>query len=225
MNDFRTTKIVVPIDSVRPNPKNPNVMSKTMFEKAKKIFEEKGMFGSIIVREHDVDGYYEILDGEHRWKIAKELGWTEIPVENGGKLSDQEMKFWTVAFNNTHGGDDQFKLGELFSEIDAGQQQLLPWTQEEINNTKKLVSFDFSQYDKESELPERTPGQLVVLPFNAEEAVVWNKAKDELVKRDLIGTDNSKKKQDIQAVMWMIKNTLGVMIGANSDIIEFEVKT
>jgi len=26
------------------------------------------------------DGYYELIDGEHRWTNAKDLGWEEISV-------------------------------------------------------------------------------------------------------------------------------------------------
>ncbi len=223
INNFATVKIVVPIDSVQPNKHNPNVMSKSTFDKLKKNFEEKGFFGSIIVREHLIPGYYEILDGEHRWKAAKELGWTEVPVENAGKISDDELKFHTINFNNARGKDDVFKLAEMMSDISEGQQQLLPWTSEEITNTKKLIEFDFSQYSKESELPERTPGMLVVLPFNAEESHVWIRVKEELVKRNFIGTDNTKKKQDIQAVMWLCKNILGMTIESQSDnVIQFE---
>lgn len=224
MNNYVTTKIVVPIDSVQPNTVNPNVMSKSTFEKLKKNFQEKGFYGSVIVREHIVEGYYEILDGEHRWKAAKELGWTEIPVENAGKISDDELKFHTINFNNARGKDDVFKLAEIMSELDEGQQQLLPWTADEIEHTTKLIEFDFSQYNKESELPERTPGMLVVLPFNAEESQVWLKVKETLVEKGFIGTDNSKKKQDIQIVMWLAKNILGITLGSNdtSDVIQFE---
>jgi hypothetical protein len=213
MNDFRTVKKTVPIDEVMPNEWNPNVMDPTTFEKEKKSIKELGFMGSILVR--DYFGHYQILDGEHRWKAMKELGYTEITVETVGEISDQVTKMLTIHLNNLRGKDDIFKRAAILKELSDGQLELLPWSKEEIENEKKLVSFDFAQYDKESDLPKRTPGMLIVLPFNEDESLVWLKVKEELVSRGYIGTDNSKKKQDIQTVMWLAKNILGITIGAD----------
>lgn len=215
-NDFKTTKKVILIDEVMPNPWNPNVQDKGLYEKNKKQIEALGFFGSIIAREYF--GRYQILDGEHRWKIAKELGYTEIPVEIVvGPMSDSQAKFHTVNFNNSRGKDDIFKRAQIFQEMDAGQQELLPFSAEEIENEKQLITFDFAQYDKESDLPQRSPGMLVVLPFNAEESHVWMKVKADLVEKGLIGTDNTKKKQDIQTIMYLAKNILGITMGSNGN--------
>lgn len=213
MNNFSTEKIKVQIDSIHPNPYNPNFQDKATFEKEKKSIQELGMLGSILVRNHAVEGHYEILDGEHRWKAAKELGFTEMTVENIGNIPDGQMKFLTIHLNNLRGKDDVFKRAAILKELEQGQLEMLPWTEEEIENEKKLISFDFSQYDKDSSLPERTPGLLVVLPFNEEESQAWLKAKELLVTRNKITTDNSKKKQDIQLVMYLIKNMLDIYLG------------
>lgn len=211
MNNFATEKKKVPINNVFPNPFNPNFMDKATFEKEKKSIQELGMLGSIIVRRHIVPEHYEILDGEHRWKSCKELGYTEITIEVITKdVSDQEMKLLTILLNNLRGRDDIFKRAAILKELNEGQIQLLPWSTEEIENEKKLVSFDFDQYNAESDLPERTPGMLIVLPLNAEESEVWQAAKAELLSRKLITLENAKKQQDIQCVMYMIKCTLGI---------------
>lgn len=211
MDNFTTTKIEVPIDNILPNKFNPNFMDKQTFEKEKNSIKELGMLGSILVRRHIVPEYYEILDGEHRWKAAKELGYTKMQVECVIKdVSDQEVKLLTILLNNLRGKDDIFKRAAILKELSEGQTQLLPWSNEEIENERKLVSFNFDQYNADSELPERTPGMLVVLPLNAEESEVWQAAKEELVSRKLISVDNAKKQQDIQCVMYMIKMTLGI---------------
>lgn len=215
MNNFVTQKVIVPIDKVAPNPWNPNFMSPGQFSKEKDSIQKLGLIGSIFVREYG--DYYQILDGEHRWKVCKELGYTEIPVENIGPVSDADAQFYTVHMNNTRGQDDVFKRAALFKLMSENHQQMLPFTSEQIENEKSLITFDFSQYEKESELPERTPGLLIVLPFSDQESQVWLKAKEELVKRDCITTDNTKKKQDIQAVMYLIKNFLGIVVGVNND--------
>lgn len=224
-NNFTSQKLVVDIDLIAPNPLNPNYMTPSQFSKLKAKIEKIGFVASIIVREYG--NYYQILDGEHRWKVLKALGYTKAPIENMGPVPDNEVAFHTTQFNEG-GQNDNFKLAELYSQMkDAGQTDLLSLLQhsdEEIENTIKLVDFDFSQYNKESELPTRNPGMLVVLPFNDQESYVWLKVKEELVTRGFIGTDNSKKKQDIATIMWLAKNILGIALGSNgSDTIQFEV--
>jgi len=140
-----TEKIVVNIDDVMPNSFNPNKMSDFIYEKMKATIKEKGLFGSIIVRRYF--GRYQILDGEHRWKACKELGWEQIPVECSiNEVSDSDTKFWTLYFNNTKGKDDIEKVAQIFETLEQGQSQLLPYTEDEIRNTKELFKFDFAQY-------------------------------------------------------------------------------
>jgi len=213
MNKFNTAKKQVQIDEIMPNPWNPNVQDKATFEKEKKSIQELGMLGSILVR--DYFGKYQILDGEHRWKAAKELGYTEMTVETMGEISDQQAKFLTIHLNNLRGKDDVFKRAAILKELEQGQLEMLPWSQEEIENEKQLITFDFAQYNKESDLPKRSPGMLVVLPFNEDESLVWLEMKKTLVEKGFIGTDNTKKKADIQTIMWLAKNFLGITIGSN----------
>lgn len=216
MNNFTTEKKIVSIDDVLPNPWNPNFMDKAMFDKAKTSVTELGMLGSILVREYI--GRYQIMDGEHRWKVAKELGWTEIPVEViKGDVTDEMAKFLTIHINNLHGKDDVFKRAEILQQLNEGQLQLLPFTDEQIANEKKFVQFDFAQFDVESEAKERKFGMVVVLPMTSEEGQVWLQAKEILVERGKIDKDNSKKRQDIQLVMYLLENMLNIHLGGSPD--------
>jgi len=179
METLATTKITVHIDNIIPNAFNPNEMSEFMYEKMKQTIKEKGLFGSIYVT--PTAGMYRILDGEHRWKACKELGMTWLPVECAKEMTDQEVKFWTVYFNNTRGKDDIEKRAQIFKELDNGQTSLLPFTQEEIDNEKALFSFDFSQYDKpESERQGREVVRAIMIPVTEDEWAVWEKAKEVL---------------------------------------------
>ena len=63
--------IYVPIDSVEPNPWNPNEQSPFIHEKTIISVLEKGMVDAVKVREL-ADGY-QIVDGEHRWRLFKDL--------------------------------------------------------------------------------------------------------------------------------------------------------
>ena len=173
MNNFRTTKIVVPIDRIMPNPWNPNYQSKEMFQKGVDSVKELGMLGSILVRETGLDSnnemWYEILDGEHRWKYQVELKYTECPVENMGTITDQEAKFLTIHLNNLHGKDDIEKRAKIFEALNEGQLAMLPFTEEEIENEKKLLKFDFSQLQNKEKLEERKPTRHFIVELTEDE--------------------------------------------------------
>lgn len=210
---FTTEKLLVPIDKITPNRWNPNSMEKAMFEKARKSVTELGFMGSILVRKiNHTAADYEIMDGEHRWKLLKEEGATECPVEVITRdVSDKEAQLLTVLINNLHGKDDIFKRAEIFKALDDGQTQLLPFSADEIEHEKKFIEFDFGQYEGEKDIPDRKFAQVVVLQMNQDEAVVWNKAKEHLQERGKISLDKTtKKKADLQMTMFLIKNYLTI---------------
>ena len=181
MEKFATTKITVKTTDVVPNEFNPNVMSEYVYEKMKQTIKEKGLFGSIIVV--PFGGIYKIIDGEHRLKACTELGYTEIPVECGPEMTDDEVRFWTIYFNNTRGKDDVEKRASILKQLEDGQTSLLPFTQEEIDNEKALFSFDFEQYNKESTHKERIVTNAVMIPVTEQEYDLWIKTK-EILKRE-----------------------------------------
>lgn len=199
-----TTKQVVAIEMVKPNGVNPNVLDGYKYEKMKEAIQTKGLFGSIIVCRHAVDGYFTILDGEHRWKALKELGHTEIPVEVAvDNLTENEIKFWTIYFNNTRGKDDIMKRAKLMHEIDNGMAQLLPFTEEEKENERSLHSFDFAQYEKDAAEEEQKPFQKV-LAFKLTEAEykVWQECLE-------VDKEKGHKRKPEAILMVMIDEWLG----------------
>jgi DNA segregation ATPase FtsK/SpoIIIE-like protein len=214
---FPTTKLIVDIDKVRPNRWNPNVMDKAMFNKQKKSIDELGFLGAILVREHEISGMYEILDGEHRWKALKEANEAQIPVENIGKISDKDAQLLTILINNLHGKDDIFKRAKILEALEDVQLSLLPMTEQEIEHEKQFVKFDFGQYDKDDDdMPKRTNTTLVVLDFNEEETLVWNRVREGMIKKGIL-KDRNKKKQDIQMVMKMLEHYIGMFMRASED--------
>lgn len=219
INDFRTVKVRAKIDKVVPNKWNPNYQDDPTFKKQKKSIDELGFLGSILVRKiKDTFYEYEIMDGEHRWKAAKEAGYTEIDVEVvQEEVSDSQAQLLTILLNNLRGKDDVFKRAKILEALDAGQLALLPMTEDEIEHEKRFVKFDFSQYEAEGEeMPEREFSLVIVLPMTKEEALVWTTAKEELMNRKMISEKN-KKKQDIQMVMWLIKEFLGIVKASSVD--------
>ncbi len=200
--NFRTIKKIVPIDHIVPNPWNPNIMDSTMFAKAKKSLEELGMLGSILVRE--TAGVYEILDGEHRWKVAKELGYKELPVESMGEITDSQAKFLTIHINNLHGSDDIHKRAKIIQEMEEGQLSLLPFSAEQIANEKAFISWDFSQYDKEVPI-DREVHRLIQIEATEEEFQVWRTCIKEATKEG---------KTEIQVLVEMMEHFLSLRLGS-----------
>ena len=64
---------------IAPNGYNPNVVGEEVLAKLRSEIADRGMCEPILIRKRGDDGY-EIIDGEHRWQICKELGWQEIPT-------------------------------------------------------------------------------------------------------------------------------------------------
>jgi ParB/RepB/Spo0J family partition protein len=108
--------VYVDIAKIHPNSYNPNVMNTEKFEALKDFCQTHGAdkLDPIWIR-NDGLGKYEVIDGEHRWKAAKEVGWVRLRAF----IIDMEVEDAT-AFNvrkNRERGDlDAFKLGKVFSQ-------------------------------------------------------------------------------------------------------------
>ena len=216
MVEFKTEKKFVPIDKILPNRWNPNFMTKEVFEKQKNSIHQLGFLGSILVRKiNHTSCDYEIMDGEHRWKALKESNATECPVEIiQGEVSNEDAQLLTILLNNLRGSDDVFKRAKILESLDEKRLSLFPMTKDEIEHEKRFVKFDFAQYEGDGEdMPEREFSLVIVLPMNTDEAVVWMKAKEEMMKRGYI-SEKSKKKQDIQMIMFLIKNFFSIALAS-----------
>lgn len=63
---------------LRPHPSNPNRGDEKALEES---VDANGFFGSVTVRPHpDEEGAYQILAGEHRWRLAARRGKPQIPA-------------------------------------------------------------------------------------------------------------------------------------------------
>ena len=68
----------VDIHQLDPNPWNPNRQSEAVTKATSESIEEFGFIDPVTVR--IVEGRYQIIDGEHRWRQAVEQGHPDIPV-------------------------------------------------------------------------------------------------------------------------------------------------
>lgn len=144
------TIVHVPIDSLRPNPWNPNEQTPRVNEAVRESIEEFGFLDAVLVRPHP-DGGYEIVDGEHRWDAAKDAGLDTVAV-TVRHLTDTQAKRLTIILNETRGQADAVGLATLLAgladEMPLDQLILgLPYTPDELADHIKMADLDWGTGD------------------------------------------------------------------------------
>lgn len=136
--------VIVPIDGVKTNQWNPKDKETKEFKQVVRSLELYGFRQPILVRESD-DDKFEILDGEQRYTAALELGYTEIPVYNLGKISDTEAKAATI-WMEVQVPFNEIDLSNLVVEL-SELEVALPYTEGEIEDFKHMSEFSFDNFD------------------------------------------------------------------------------
>ena len=124
-----------PIDRIKPNPWNPNRMEDWQIEKLKESIKRFGFVDPVLVRpSSDPDADYEIIDGEHRWRAAKEMKLKEIPVVIIEDVDNKEAQVLTVVSNELKGTADPAILFDIVVETQNDPLfDLLPFPDETLN--------------------------------------------------------------------------------------------
>lgn len=115
---------MIKVDKLRLLEHNSQKQTKHQFEELKKNMSEVGFDESLIVRTM-ADGSYEVISGNHRFKAAKELGFTEIPCVIRDDWDDVKAQLQSVRRNYARGAIDK----NLFTEqVNALQEQGVSFT-------------------------------------------------------------------------------------------------
>lgn len=91
----------VAIDAIKPNSYNPNRQSPDDFELLMSSIREDGFTQPVVVQRQT----NEIVDGEHRWRAARQIGLTTIPVVFTD-MSAEQMRISTLRHNRARGSED-----------------------------------------------------------------------------------------------------------------------
>lgn len=111
----------IDITLLRPNNYNPNRLSPEEFKDL--VIQNAGYCEQNPILTRPLDGYFEIVDGEHRWKACLELKIEKIPAIVR-QMDDLEAHRLCVILNKDRGTPDYFKLSKLFNEdLEGGLQQ------------------------------------------------------------------------------------------------------
>lgn len=115
---------ILPLARFKPNSWNPNRMTDFQFRSLKVDMGESGWPASeaLLVWGKDDKGVVRdvIINGEHRWRAAGEIGMTSGPVAVLDGLTEKQAKEWTIKLDNKRGSFDREALSTLVREISVG---------------------------------------------------------------------------------------------------------
>jgi ParB/RepB/Spo0J family partition protein len=137
----------IPLDRLVSHPDNPNRMSKANFDKLVRNIERSSRYEPLVVRPcPQRDGFYQIINGHHRWQALKQLGHKSADVVIWD-IDDHQADILLATLNRLGGSDSIEKklalLQRLNKQLAARElAKLLPVTAKQIERltTLKLPS-------------------------------------------------------------------------------------
>ena len=136
-------------DQLEPAAWNPNEMGPAMAARLRHSLTRYGLVHNLVVRP-TANGTYEVLSGNQRLEVLKELGYTGAPclvVE----LGDHEARLLAQAINRVQGEDDLGLRAELLRDILVNLRQeevlaLLPETADSLQAIASLGQQSMAEY-------------------------------------------------------------------------------
>jgi len=172
---------LIPINKIHPNSFNKNRMGVQYYAALKAGIADPriGILKPILIRNDPTkSGEYEIVDGEHRWKAATEVGYTEVPVINLDDLPEAWAKFLMIESNQVHGEtpDEEVKRILVEAKKDMEDEDLDLWAMavvdEPIEDSEKygLDDEEFNVGGSDIE-----PTSQINLFFTEEQITKWRR--------------------------------------------------
>jgi ParB family chromosome partitioning protein len=162
MENLITEVKLLNVEDIVANDYNPNEMDNAMFEQIMKSLERDGFLVPIIVREEK--GKYIIIDGEHRWRAAKEKNQEKIPAIILDKNRIDSM-LMTVGMNKLRGELDPIKLSEVVSKLlktftFEELQDMLGYSRQELEYLDSLLEYNLDTFKNDGNLTLQKHDQL-----------------------------------------------------------------
>jgi len=112
---------IIALERVRPNPWNPNRMTEHQVKSTREGMKNEGWLAAyaLLIWRTDDKGRERnlIIDGEHRWRIGIELGFTKAPMVFLDNLPERRAKEMTIEFDQKRGRFDDVALRDLIKDI------------------------------------------------------------------------------------------------------------
>jgi len=119
----------VPLSRIKLNEYNPNSMDASTFRGLLTDMKEGGSEAVDPVLLRPLEEGYEVVDGEHRVRAARRLGWTEIRARVQD-LSLEEAMLVNFRKNVERGRLDPVKEGRLYRQVWCRSKPCLPEDEE-----------------------------------------------------------------------------------------------
>jgi len=139
----------VPIEFIRPNPVNPRkIFRDEELDELAASIREKGIIQPIIVRTAPgLDGAYEIIAGERRWRAAQRAGLNDVPVILT-EVNDREALELAIIENVQRADlnplEEAMGYDQLQAQFGYGQQELaqvVGKSRSHVANTLRLLKL------------------------------------------------------------------------------------
>lgn len=167
-------------------------------EKLKENIKRNGQIENIIIRELDT-GFFEVVNGNHRLSVLKDLNVKMVHSYNLGKITQAQAIRTAIETNETKFDTDSILLAERIKELTESFDldelvKTLPYSETEIDNFSKLTDFDWEQYNDENSsdtFDDTEFNKTINVKVTEETYKRWLELKDRL--NGIIGYDNESK--------------------------------
>lgn len=178
--------VEIEIGKVHPNPWNVNRMSAGMQKKLAAYIKREGLVEPLVVRPYPkIEGEYELLGGEHRWRIAREvLNYPTVPCVVVTGLDEKRAKILSINLNEMTGAAQPSLLSALLNSL---QQEMtlpdleatLPYDQKEIADALSLMRLPEGLADDlegEAEAMDKEAPVVVTVVLDKTQAATFEQA-------------------------------------------------
>lgn len=151
--EIKVNLVQVPVTALFPNKWNPNRQSDFIFNMELNSISSHGFLDPILARRHpELASTWEIIDGEHRWRAAMQLGMDTVPVVDMGIMDDTTAKKLTIITNELKGKADPVAMSHLLHDLknQVGIEDILsslPFTQTEVKTLLADVDIEWDKPD------------------------------------------------------------------------------
>jgi hypothetical protein len=152
--------MIVNINQIKPNPKNPRIIRDDKFNKLKKSLED---FPDMLNKRPlvvftDKDKKYVVLGGNMRLKAAMEIGITELPIIVADDWTEEQKAQFLIKDNLSYG---DWNLEELKEDWDT--LQLEDWGMD-IVFPQEWSKIDYIDEEQQAPLEKKNNTITIVLP-------------------------------------------------------------
>ncbi len=140
----------IPVDQLQEAVWNPNEVDRDMLAHLKESVRRFDLVQNLVVRPMPGTDTYEVLSGNHRLRVIKELGYTSVPCAVVD-LDNSQARLLAQALNHVHGEEDLGLRAEAVREIlkQLPQDQvlaILPETSNSLNALSTLGQQDMAEH-------------------------------------------------------------------------------